>query len=84
MLSYIFYLIVYFFQTREELRATLESELRSFNSDRELGGTALVAWNHTELELHYRCLQDEVQIGDYYLRLLLETEDSPDSPIRKS
>lgn len=66
------------------MRSCLESELRAFNSDRELSGSALVAWNHTELEIHYRCLQDEVRIGDYYLRLLLESEDSPDSPIRKS
>jgi DnaJ homolog subfamily C member 13 len=71
-------------QTREELRSTLETELRTFDSDRELGGSNLIAWNHTEIEIVYRSLQDEVKIGDYYLRLLLEAEDSPDSPIRKS
>lgn len=34
--------------------------------------------------MQYQCLADEVRIGDYYLRLLLEKEDSPDSPIRRS
>lgn len=55
-----------------------------FSSDRELAGSALVAWNHQEFELHYQSLADEVKIGDYYLRLLLEMDDNDDSPIRKS
>lgn len=71
-------------KTREELRNALEQEIRSFTSDRELAGGALVAWNHQEFELNYQCLEDEIRIGDYYLRLLLEQEDTPDSPIRKS
>lgn len=71
-------------KTREELRCALENEIRMFISDRELAGSALVSWNHKEFELHYQSLADEVRIGDYYLRLLLETEDNDDSPIRKS
>ncbi|XP_041984743.1 dnaJ homolog subfamily C member 13 isoform X2 [Aricia agestis] len=70
--------------TREELRTALESELRAFTADREAAGAALTSWNHAELELHYRCLQDEVRVGDYYLRILLEQRDNVDSPIRKS
>lgn len=62
----------------------MDSEVRAFQSDRELSGSALVAWNHQEFELSYQCLADEVKIGDYYLRLLLEMDDSDDSPIRKS
>jgi DnaJ family protein C protein 13 len=59
--------------------------VRTFASDRELAGSALVAWNHQEFELHYQCLADEVKIGDYYLRLLLEMDDhKDDSPIRRS
>lgn len=59
--------------------------MRTFASDRELAGSALVAWNHQEFELHYQCLADEVKIGDYYLRLLLEMDDhKDDSPIRRS
>lgn len=43
----------------------------------------MVAWNHQEFEVNYTCLADEVKIGDYYLRLLLEINDE-DSPIRRS
>ncbi|XP_030761294.1 dnaJ homolog subfamily C member 13-like [Sitophilus oryzae] len=72
-------------KTREELRSALENEIRTFSNDRELAGNALVAWNHQEFELSYQCLADEVKIGDYYLRLLLEMDESnDDSPIRKS
>ncbi|VEN42457.1 unnamed protein product [Callosobruchus maculatus] len=70
-------------KTREELRSALEAEIRNFTSDRELAGSALVAWNHQEFEVNYTCLADEVKIGDYYLRLLLETNDD-NSPIRRS
>lgn len=70
-------------QTREELRSALEAEIRNFTSDRELAGLSLVAWNYEEFEIHYVCLSDEVKIGDYYLRLLLELNDD-DSPIRRS
>ncbi|XP_072942508.1 dnaJ homolog subfamily C member 13 [Epargyreus clarus] len=70
--------------TREELRCALESELRAFTADREAAGGVLTSWNHAELELHYQCLQNEVKIGDYYLRVLLEQRDNDDSPIRKS
>ncbi|KAF5295196.1 hypothetical protein FQA39_LY13201 [Lamprigera yunnana] len=71
-------------KTREELRCALENEVRIFQSDRELSSSALIAWNHQEFELHYQCLADEVKIGDYYLRLLLEIDDNDNSPIRKS
>lgn len=71
-------------KTREELRDALENEIRAFTSDRDLSGNALVAWNHHEFEVQYVCLADEVRIGEYYLQLLLEKEDYPDSPIRHS
>lgn len=71
-------------QTREELRNALENELRAFAADREVAGNTLTSWNHSELEVQYQCLQNEVKIGDYYLRILLEMKDSEDSPIRKS
>ncbi|XP_012285401.1 dnaJ homolog subfamily C member 13 isoform X2 [Orussus abietinus] len=71
-------------KTREELRTALENEIRAFSADKDLSGGTLIAWNHREFEVQYQCLSDEVKIGDYYLRLLLEKEDSPDSPIRKS
>ncbi|CAG4947862.1 unnamed protein product [Colias eurytheme] len=70
--------------TREELRNAIEKELRDFTADREVAGNTLTSWNHAELEVHYQCLQNEVKIGDYYLRILLEQKDNDDSPIRKS
>lgn len=76
-------LMMFVSQTREELRDALETEIRSFSNDRDLAGSTLIAWNHQEFEVQYQCLQDEVRIGDYYLRLLLERKDE-DSPIRRS
>lgn len=68
--------LIWNFRTREELRDALEAELRSFSQDRALCGGALqpVAWNHWEFEVLYPSLQEEVRVGDYFLRLLLEEE----------
>lgn len=70
-------------KTREELRTALENEIRAFSCDQDLSGGTRIAWNHREFQVQYQCLSDQVKIGDYYLKLLLE-KDSPDSPIRKS
>lgn len=42
----------------------------------DLMGKAEISWNHTEFEVHYECLADEVRVGDYFLRLLLEEGNS--------
>ncbi|BFZ15550.1 hypothetical protein BsWGS_18589 [Bradybaena similaris] len=80
--------LIWNYKTREELRECLENEIRAFNVDKELGATFVVGWNHTEFEVPYNCLAEEIKIGDYYLRLLLE-EDEDDateetSAIKKS
>ncbi|KAK0045772.1 dnaJ subfamily C member 13-like isoform X1 [Biomphalaria pfeifferi] len=67
--------LIWNYKTREELRESLENEIRAFNVDKELGATFIVGWNHTEFEVPYHCLADEIKIGDYYLRLLLEEDD---------
>lgn len=59
-------------QTREELRELLEKELRMFSVDREVSTGTLISWNHAEFEVQYSCLQDEVCVDGYYLRLVLE------------
>ncbi|GAB1606314.1 dnaJ homolog subfamily C member 13-like isoform X2 [Argonauta hians] len=64
--------LIWNYKTREELREALENEMRSFNVDRELGSNHVIAWNHQEFEVPFNCLSDEIKIGDYYLRLLLE------------
>jgi DnaJ homolog subfamily C member 13 len=69
-------------KTREELRAALENELRQFQADKDLSGNLLVAWNFEEFEVKYNCLVDELKIGDFYIRLLLENDDWPHNLIK--
>ncbi|KAB7502591.1 DnaJ-like protein subfamily C member 13 [Armadillidium nasatum] len=81
--------LIWNYKTREELRQALESEMRAFNEDRDVRGSHIVAWNHAEFEacVSYASLKDEIKIGDYYLRILLEQEGTAseeESPIRKS
>ena len=61
--------------------------MRNFTEDRDVRGDNIIAWNHTEFEVTYSSLNDEIKIGDYYLRILLEldgTVSDEESPIRKS
>ncbi|KAL5489677.1 hypothetical protein EMCRGX_G018795 [Ephydatia muelleri] len=64
--------LIWNFKTREELREALENEIRSFNVDKDLSANTVISWNYTEFEVRYESLADEIKIGDYYLRLLLE------------
>jgi len=63
------------------LRESLQQELSNFASDAELATSTLpdasnlsVSWNYREFEVTYASLADEIKIGDYYLRLLLERD----------
>ena len=67
--------LIWNYKTREELRDSLENEMRIFISDKEMCGNQAISWNHNEFEVQYISLIDEIKIGFYYLRLLLE-EDS--------
>uniref|UniRef100_H2Z526 J domain-containing protein n=1 Tax=Ciona savignyi TaxID=51511 RepID=H2Z526_CIOSA len=71
-------------KTREELKTALENEMRAFHIDQELGRTTEIAWNHNEFEVQYECLADEIKIGDYFLRLLLEEEFEEELAIKRS
>ncbi|XP_036374961.1 dnaJ homolog subfamily C member 13-like [Megalops cyprinoides] len=71
--------LIWNLKTREELREALEGEMRSFSMDRELGSASVISWNHQEFEVKYECLSDEIKIGDYYLRLLLEEDENEES-----
>uniref|UniRef100_A0AAY5EIG4 J domain-containing protein n=1 Tax=Electrophorus electricus TaxID=8005 RepID=A0AAY5EIG4_ELEEL len=71
--------LIWNLRTREELRDALEGEMRSFSVDRELGSANVISWNHQEFEVKYECLSDEIKIGDYYLRLLLEEDENEES-----
>ena len=74
------------FQTRQELHESLESEIRQFVQDRELSGGNLISWNYAEFAVDYKSLSDEIRIGDYFLRVLLEEDraDNEESPINGS
>uniref|UniRef100_A0A3B5MEI7 J domain-containing protein n=1 Tax=Xiphophorus couchianus TaxID=32473 RepID=A0A3B5MEI7_9TELE len=71
--------LIWNLKTREELRDALEGEMRAFSVDRELGNVTVISWNHQEFEVKYECLSDEIKIGDYYLRLLLEEDENEES-----
>uniref|UniRef100_A0A3B4AJX5 Uncharacterized protein n=1 Tax=Periophthalmus magnuspinnatus TaxID=409849 RepID=A0A3B4AJX5_9GOBI len=77
--------LIWNLKTREELREALEGEMRAFGVDRELGSATVISWNHQEFEVKYDCLSDEIKIGDYYLRLLLEEDENEEtSAIKRS
>ena len=64
--------LIWNFKCREELRECIEAEMRLFKMDVELSQGFEIAWNYNEFEVAYMCLSDEIKIGEYYLRLLLE------------
>uniref|UniRef100_A0A0N4Z1M3 J domain-containing protein n=1 Tax=Parastrongyloides trichosuri TaxID=131310 RepID=A0A0N4Z1M3_PARTI len=63
-------------KTRDEFRQAIENELRLMENEMEIASSEVqVSWNHTEFYVRYLSLQDEIKIGDYYLRILLNEED---------
>lgn len=68
--------LIWNFKTREELRNALDNEMRAFNMDRDLSRTAVISWNHAEFEVRYSTELEEIKIGEYYLRLLLEEDEN--------
>lgn len=65
--------LIWNFKCREELRESIENEIRAFHIDKDLGQGYMIAWNYQEFEVPYVCLNEEIKIGEYYLRLLLES-----------
>ena len=66
--------LIWNYKTREELRESLENEIALFKQARELAGKAMISWNHVEFRVDYNSLSEEIRIGDYFLRLLLEED----------
>ncbi|ELU18389.1 hypothetical protein CAPTEDRAFT_227625 [Capitella teleta] len=65
--------LIWNFKTREELRSSLEDEIRAFNVDKDLSPNHVISWNHVEYE------------AIITLRLLLEEDDSEEyGSIKKS
>jgi hypothetical protein len=59
--------------TKTELRTSLEAEEREFERERDLAGSKRVAWNHSEFEVYYPSLDNEIRIGNHYVRLLFDS-----------
>lgn len=69
-------------KTREEFKLSIENELRALLIEKEQAPADMpISWNHAEFQIRYSSLQDEVKIGDYYLRLLLQEADETATPI---
>ena len=59
-------------RTREELRETLSSEVKSLRRAQQLAADNTIEWNHLEFEVAYASLETELRVGEVYLRLLLD------------
>ena len=70
--------LIWNYKTREEMRTTLESEIRGYTEALAHLGDELAAWNHAEFEVRFPSLDDEVKVGDYFLRLLLDMDGKDD------
>lgn len=73
-------------QTRRELRIALESEIQFVQRETEARGIDAIAWNHQQFRVKYPSLDNEVKVGNVYMRLWLQAGDgfirSWDDPIR--
>ena len=73
-------------QTRRELRIALESELEYIRRETEARGIHAIAWNHQQFHVKFPSLDNEVKVGDVYMRLWLQAGDgfirSWDEPVR--
>jgi len=69
--------------TRTELRSALEAELRDFLRERELAGKNRISWNHSEFEVYYPSLDNEIHIGDHYVRLLFDSSGLGDGAVKE-
>ena len=62
-------------QTRRELRIALESEIAYVKRETEARGIDGIAWNHQQFRVPYPSLENEVKVGNVYMRLWLEAGD---------
>ena len=45
--------------------------MRAFNVDRDLSNNHVIAWNHSEFEVVYPSLSDEIKIGSLHVVFIL-------------
>ncbi|KAF2075665.1 hypothetical protein CYY_003038 [Polysphondylium violaceum] len=58
--------------TREELRESIDNEIRLFQQELEAAGREVIAWNDEDFEVHYPSLKKEINVGGYYISLLVD------------
>ncbi|CAI4221283.1 unnamed protein product [Auanema sp. JU1783] len=69
-------------KTRTEFSKSIETELITFKAEKERASNDIqLSWNHTEYQVIYPSLEDEIKIGDYYLRVMLQEADDDSTPI---
>lgn len=75
--------LIWNYPVREELREALLNETKLLDGDRDhVAGE--ISWNHADFQVQYNVLNEEINIGGYYLRLLLEEESLDSSFIIKN
>ncbi|EGG18717.1 DnaJ like protein [Cavenderia fasciculata] len=58
--------------TREELRESMDNEMRLLQQEQEAAGREVVAWNDEDFEVPYPSLKKEIAVGGYYISLLVD------------
>ncbi|KYQ94058.1 DnaJ like protein [Tieghemostelium lacteum] len=58
--------------TREELRESMDNEIRLFQQEQESAGREVIAWNDEDFEVPYPSLKKEITVGGYYVSLLVD------------
>ncbi|EAL64322.1 hypothetical protein DDB_G0286293 [Dictyostelium discoideum AX4] len=58
--------------TREELRESMDNEIRLFQQELEAAGREPIAWNDEDFEVPYPSLKKEISVGGYYISLLVD------------
>ncbi|EGC29101.1 hypothetical protein DICPUDRAFT_159366 [Dictyostelium purpureum] len=58
--------------TREELRESMDNEIRLFQQELEAAGREVIAWNDEDFEVPYPSLKKEISVGGYYISLLVD------------
>uniref|UniRef100_A0AC35U0N7 J domain-containing protein n=1 Tax=Rhabditophanes sp. KR3021 TaxID=114890 RepID=A0AC35U0N7_9BILA len=71
-------------KTRAEFKNGIENEMRLMELEMEqVKDDVPISWNHTEFYVKYDSLKEEIKIGDYYLRILLNEEDNTATDIKE-
>lgn len=78
--------LIWSVQTRRELRIALESEIAFMRREADARGLDGIAWNHQQFKVSYPSLENELVVGNVYMRLWLEAGEgfikSWEEPVR--